>query len=778
MINREPSTYGEAEPLYRVKNGVVVAVLGKKPQGKGWANRSPSEAEIAERHRRHGRSAFGLLSGTDAGNNSQLGFIDVDHNAAVAFVRAFLGGGAVEKVGSKGGTFFVRFDRTSKSSRIKRKETTQPIVEIMANTGMTVLPNSPHPSGGNYRWVGRSLLEVDFAELPFVSRETIDTIKAVLENEHAWAVIDGGANVAGHSPMLALTASGIAKMTDDLPHLAGALGDLFHPNYAGNTKGEILGMLESARAKNLGRRKVRPYDPGEIGPRPLGFTPEGLYALLDPVRQIIVLYSAQQLLSTQCLMGLAPSGFWHERFPAEKSIFNATGAGEALIAAARTKGPFRPQKVRGRGIWREGERIVINFGDQIDSKHFLYLCFEPIPLALGSAFDTARLMTLLEAFSWRGAQDAILLLGWLAFAPICGALNWRPHAFVYGPPRSGKTTLHYLAGALLGPLAIKADGQSSEAGIRQSLGPDSLPVMLDEFESDQRGNQLKAVLRLARSASSADTPVLRGTPEGRAMQFSLRTTFFFAAINPRGMSPADQSRIIMLELLMHDNDSAKAKFILSEELYFRSQGEDWCSYMIGLAGDVVKAIDLLEPLMPSGDRRHRQNIATLLGAAFVALHGRIPEAEEAESFAHEYGPAVERHALEIERDDAQECLDHLFAHAFDRNTLGMWIPRALADSLVPLARSDAIHVLGMFDMQLHDKDGRSGLLIRNNSPAIEKIFKDTRWADGAWQRALRKLPGAFSLKDPVQFRSSGVKSRVIGIPMSYVADRVTLRENP
>jgi hypothetical protein len=60
--------------------------------------------------------------------------------------------------------------------------------------------------------------------------------------------------------------------------------------------------------------------------------------------------------------------------------------------------------------------------------------------------------------------------------------------------------------------------------------------MLDEFESDQKGYGLRQVLRLARSASSADTQVLKGTPEGKAMTFSLRTTFFFAAINPRGMS--------------------------------------------------------------------------------------------------------------------------------------------------------------------------------------------------------------------------------------------------
>lgn len=773
MVIREPETYREAEPLYRVKNMVVVPLTGKGQNLKGWADRFPSQAEIAKRHRLRADFAFGLLSGTRVGDDSQLCFFDVDHNGAVGFVRAMIGTPVIEKFGSKGATFFVRVSQQTKSSKTKRPGDNHPVLEVMANTGMTVMPESPHPSGGHYRWIGQSLLSVDPMDLPFADHGTIDLIKAVLQNEHAWQIIDGGSTVAGHEPMLALAASGIAGMTDDLPRLANALGELFQAGYSGNTKGEILEMLESARAKGLGQRVPTraDYDPGEFGPQPLGYTSEGGYALLDPVRQIIVVPSAQQLLSLQWQMGLAPSPFWSERFPAKKGAYNSMAAGEALIAAARKKGPFKPDRVRGRGVWREGDQIVLNFGQSITSKRYLYLCFMPIDLKIGGSFDTARLLELLRQFSWRDPKDAMLMLGWLALAPICGALTWRPHAFVYGPARSGKTTLHHLAGALLEPLAVKADGQSSEAGIRQALGPDSLPVMLDEFESDQHANRLQAVLRLARSASSADTPVLRGTPEGRAMQFSLRTTFFFAAINPRGMSPADQSRIVMLELLMHDNTSDKARHMLAEEAYFRGQGEAWCGHMIGLAAEVVAAIDKLEPLIPSGDRRHRQNMATLLGAAFVARHCRVPTEQEAVGLADEFRPLVERHAVEIERDDAQECLDHLFSHVHETNTLGMWVSEARASEAGKLAHEHSHHVLDLHDMRLYAKPDGVGLILRNGSPSIDRIFRNTRWADGAWQRALRKLDGIFHPQNPVQFRSAKKKERGIGIPERHLPGR-------
>lgn len=770
MVIREPKTYGEAEPLYRVKGGLVVPVKNKRAVGKGWANRTPGPAEVAERLRSHSLAGFGLLSGTPAGS-TQLAFIDVDNDLAVAFVRALIGEGAVQKFGSKGATFFVRVSWNTKSSKIRRKGASHPVVEIMANSGMTVLPESPHPSGGNYRWVGRSLLSVEFAELPFVPQDVLDVIRVVLENENAWKIMDGGSGIHAHDLMLSLTSCGIAGMMEDLPRLAAALGELFQPGYSGNTREKILGMLESAREKGLGSKAPArvEYDPGTLGPRPLGFTLEGGYVLLDPTRQIVVVASAQQLLSPQWQLGLAPSSFWAERFPAKRpGGYHAMAAGEALIAAARKKGPFQPDRVRGRGVWREGDRIIVNLGQPVESTRHLYLCFMPIDIVDGGSFDTARLLRLLQAFNWRDPKDAMLMLGWLALAPICGALSWRTHLFVYGPARSGKTTLHHIAATLLEPVAVKADGQSSEAGIRQALGPDSLPVMLDEFESDHHAQRLQAVLRLARSASSANTPVLRGTPEGKAMQFSLRTTFFFAAINPRGMTPADQSRIVMLELLMHDNSSEKARFILSEEAHFRGLGEGWCSYMISLAGDVVAAIEKLEPVIPSGDRRHRQNMANLLGAGFVALHARCPTNEEAVTLAEEFGKLVARHADEIERDDAQECLDYLFSHVHERNSIGIWIGEALGRANSKLAHAEASQVLDILDMRLYDKPDGAGLVIRNGSPAIDRVFRNTRWADGAWQRALKKLEGAFVPKDPIQFRSARAKARAIGIPTQHL----------
>jgi hypothetical protein len=87
--------------------------------------------------------------------------------------------------------------------------------------------------------------------------------------------------------------------------------------------------------------------------------------------------------------------------------------------------------------------------------------------------------------------------------------------------------------------------------------------------------------------------------------------------------------------------------------------------MVTLANLIAPALDTFERVMPSSDRRHRQNMATLLAAAFVALHQRVPSPDEAKALGIEYTPTIDLHAEEAQRDDARECLDYLFSHVVD-----------------------------------------------------------------------------------------------------------------
>jgi hypothetical protein len=269
---------------------------------------------------------------------------------------------------------------------------------------------------------------------------------------------------------------------------------------------------------------------------------------------------------------------------------------------------------------------------------------------------------------------------------------------------------------------------------------------------------------------------LRGTPEGKAMGFCLRTTFAFSAINPLGMSVADESRIVMLELMQHDQDEETARLIERELAYFRRQQGAWCSVMVSRASLVPKAVERFERSLPAGDRRHRQNMSALLAGAFVALYGEVPNERDLAQWAEHFGSTIQRHAEEQERDDAQECLDHLLGHIVRSHLwpdypLRHWLAVAIGEEGDWL--SEARRILDVYDMRIvwpDEKNKVGWLYIRNGAVQANEAYARTRWSDGGWMKALRKLPGAGPVERPVKFDTShkGKTHRATKIPLDYI----------
>src|SRR5690606_18243792 len=131
--------------------------------------------------------------------------------------------------------------------------------------------------------------------------------------------------------------------------------------------------------------------------------------------------------------------------------------------------------------------------------------------------------------------------------------------------------------------------------------------------------RLQPIMKLMRSASSANNPVLNGTPEGKALTFAIRTTFCFSAINPIGRSEADDSRIVALELERHDGNAERAREIERVGASFEDWGPSWCRRAIDFAELLAPTLEKLENHAPAANRRHVRNITTLLGAAWLML---------------------------------------------------------------------------------------------------------------------------------------------------------------
>jgi len=274
------------------------------------------------------------------------------------------------------------------------------------------------------------------------------------------------------------------------------------------------------------------------------------------------------------LIQLAPLNAWETVFPAKNGT-DWDAAANALIQLSQSLPRFDPRSVRGRGCWIDGESVVYHAGDtlsvagkshQIPNFPSDYIYEAGLRINIDEAksatnAEAARLIHLCDSLSWEQPLYGKLIAGWMALAPICGAMQWRPHIWVTGSAGSGKTwIMGNIIAPLLGRSAIFVQGNTTEAGIRGQIGCDALPVMFDEAEAENNraASRMEGVMELARQASSeSGAGIIKGTQNGGSITYMVRSMFCFSSIGVAAVKKADTSRISVLSLpqIMFDGRS-------------------------------------------------------------------------------------------------------------------------------------------------------------------------------------------------------------------------------
>lgn len=732
----------------------------------------PSEVEVAELKGRYADGNIGLATGTRLVTGRFFAAVDVDTPGFVSFVKKALRSYVSGKIGSKGLTVFCQADASLKSAKLKTKGKKDYGVELMIDTGMIVIPPSIHPNGNEYKWDGKSLLDLTHDDLPVLDAVTYAVIKHVVTNQCAWDIVEGGVDVQGNVPMLGLTASGVALLTDDLEWLAECLNALFHPDYDGDTKEkDTLRLLRTAKEKGLGAvsKAYGQYVAADTGPLPLGYLEDGRYVFLDQGRSLLLMESSNRLTSEGTLMNMAPLHFWLQQFPRFSEAGKLIGvdcrqAADTLMQACRRLGGFDTTKVRGRGVYLDAKgRVIVNWGDKVpsDTKH-VYVCYLPLTARSEEPVevDPSKVLELFRQFRWSNPSEPYLVLGWAVLAVICGVLDWRPHLFISGRKNSGKTTLILALMSILEPIGIALDGQSTEAGIRQKLGPDSRPVMADEFESDQNVGRMKSVIKLIRSSSSAKYTIARGTPEGKALEFCIRSTFLLGAINPFTVTSADRSRIVVLTMQKHDNNKDISNKIAELSQALEDTGPSWCRLVIDNVHHILAAIKTMQRVFPPCESRHALNMASLLAGAWVILHQREMTGADAETLIVEHSEIIGRLADAHDEDDSVECLNALLGYQTKHGPIGVLL------AMIKYSTNLSQPKIGLQEHGIRwEKDG---FIVANSHPGIKKVFEGTLWAEGGWVSALARVDGA-EKSGQLRF-SGGVRSLSTWIPAKYITE--------
>ena len=759
-------------PLYWDKNLTVTPIpLGTKRGIQSWQNfidQVPSAVRQKEWFEKYGDHGIGLLTGKDVLNGLKMIAIDVDDDRYVDAIVRIFGPIVSAKKGQKGITLFVLSEPEVKHTTINLGK--KRIIDVLVRK-CCVLPPTIHPGTGQpYEWEGKPLHECEADDFRVVTKQEIDLLKAVIEDPDHEAFLVGEAT---HDPALRLTARIAVRFDVDM--IIHFLTSFLPESYKGNIRDELPEMIRSAQAKGLGKRGILVYEPREIGPIPMGYTDNGNYVFLHQVKNVLSVFGPGNLMSVPGLCDLAPFEFWLDLCPK----FNKDGKpinqidhqqlGDLLMEACRGVGPFIASRVRGCGIWREGEAIIQNLRGSLPQGKNTYIRFKSLPdFETEERIEPKKLQEWFQLFNWTDPSYTNLLLGWTALAPICGALGWRTHMFIHGPKNTGKTTLIRVLSSILEPMAVTLDGTSSEAGIRQSIGADSRPVILDEFESDGNTNRMRSILKLARSASSGAAPIARGTPEGKALQFQVHSSFLFGAIIPIPGTAADASRIVEVELAKHDSNRDTKQKIDDGITYLLNRRSSWCHQMIALIEPITDSIKVFERLMPPGDSRHSLNMANLLGASYVVLKDKTATPEEAQPWIDKHEAMITSLALVHEEDDSYDCLNHLLCYPVKPDELGeVTLGKLLRD-----ACSVPRFAKGTTDETMLTRHGikpiHQGFLIANKHRGLNKVFQGTLWENGAWKTALKRLPGAKS-GDEYRTRFSGGQAvRCVFLPEEAV----------
>ena len=496
------------------------------------------------------------------------------------------------------------------------------------------------------------------------------------------------------------------------------------------------------------------------------------------------------------LLQLAPKGFWETFFPTRMGI-DWAGACSDVIEDANHAGVFAVDRVRGRGLWIDGNSVIWHLGDRLEvdgqmveliehrSAHHYprlpALDINPNVVPLSDA-EGREILAAITAMGWATPLDPLHLLGWAVLANVGGALEKRPVLQITSRFGSGKTfTRERVLQPLLAGLAISRSN-STEAGIRQLLRADTLPVLIDESEGEDHSRR-EGHLRLAR-LSYDGSPTDRGTTHGQALSYAIRSSVAMVGINATINNPAERSRTVLVgrEQLPQTEWAAVDRRL--QELLTPETGARLLrravNYLPTLRANVATFRRAVEGQLGGGAAaRAGDTYGALLAGAYLLTSSALVDDAQAldwlDTMNWSANDALGESGSEGQDTTAEsrQCLAHLLGHEEPWRLLEdeRGTGRISVRELVYLARlssgaddaEQARKALGRRGIRATD----SGLEVCNSAEALAPIYVKTKWRDGGHRARLLDLPGAYPA-GTVRFPVLG-SHRATKVPWEVVA---------
>jgi len=529
-----------------------------------------------------------------------------------------------------------------------------------------------------------------------------------------------------------------------------------------------------------------------------GYAPLG-YCGIDSVlwshaRQCIMRFAPKDLNENNLMVAVGASwALEHYSLVTEAGArrVDVSSLKQELLDACQLQGHYDERSVRGAGVWVAEDGLVVNSGSSVWHSDGHSVCrvtdgrvypagrklgFGP-STELATGADVEAIQTALMGWNFLNPDDRWLLMGWLFVATLVGSLEQRSNIILTGAKGCGKTELQYLLAGLLGGSAIAADGKSTAAGIRQSLGSDALAIVIDEFESagaSERGAQRVAdvidMFRSSYSTREVSAGLLRGSVDGRALSYSIRTCALLSMVVPPKLESADESRIAAIRL----GTLAKGERVptlATDTQQVKLLGERLRRLAVDQYRNFAPSMRTLKDLMLSrgDDGRFIGTFGTLLVGGWLLVERRVMTELDARTLLDRLSVSPHRQRV-TESTDERECvswmLGHLVRFAVDGKSLEMTVSELV--EAAGSGRKEAGRLLERCGLKLSQHGDELLIAATASGEGIRKMFKDSKFSNGGHASVMRRIPGAREATP----RLCGDSVRAIAVPMIYVRAEV------
>jgi len=526
---------------------------------------------------------------------------------------------------------------------------------------------------------------------------------------------------------------------------------------------------------------------GDLGMnfRVLGYNNGIYYYYPFAIRQIVSLSAGAHTMNNLVL--LESLDVWESKWRDNAGKLMAKHQTIALYAwamlkeRADKKGIFvEEDRVRGAGCWVDDGRVVLHCGDSlyVDGRKrefetldsdFTYVkssrLLKPASEPLSNA-DARKLRSICESITWENKLSGTLLSGWLVIAPICAALSYRPHIYITGEAESGKSTvMDRIIKPVIGKMAYRADGGTTEPAIREGMGYDARPIVYDEAEPNP---SMTAVIDLARKATTGAVVKKFGQKP-----FKARFCACFSAINPPVNKTADESRISFMHLKKNRRATAAEEFdsliAQIDDLITDDFSERLIARTLENMNSLIANIRIFQRAVRKSinGARASQQIGTMLAGVYLLGRTDIITEDAALEIVNRFN--YSEHTIIDEAGDPIRLVQHIAGSLI----VNRGIPDISIGELIIKCYMEKDAVADKLLRQYGIRIDADRVIIASTNQNLAKLLKDTDWHE-KWNRTLTDVDG--SQKHKIVHFAPGIKTSAVSVPVSLFTENEHTRE--